>query len=67
VNTAKFLAEVELPAEDKATLETEIDKSARKTIRVAALLPFIMAISFGLILIWFRTQGGYRAIHLTEE
>lgn len=67
VNTAKLLDETTLPEKEKTKLETEIDKSARKTIRVAAVLPFIMAICFGLMLIWFRTQGGYRAIHLNEE
>lgn len=55
-------------AEDaKLALKAKIDESARKTIRVAAVLPLSMAIAFGLILIWFKTQGGYKPVSLSAD
>jgi MFS family permease len=48
----------------KTTLADKIDESARRTIRVAAVLPLTMAIAFGLILLWFKSQGGYKPIEL---
>ncbi|MBT3374614.1 MAG: MFS transporter [Lentisphaerae bacterium] len=64
IKRAEVLADESLDAESKTVLTKEIDRSARKTIRVAAVLPTIMAIAFILMLVWFKTQGGYKAIHL---
>jgi len=59
---------------EKAAIETartelkgKIDKSARRTIRVAAALPLTMAIAFGLIILWFKMHGGYKPIELQSE
>ncbi len=66
INTERLMDEVEIDAHNKTVLEDEIDKSARKTIKVAAVLPLTMAIAFLFIIIWFRMNGGYKAIHLTQ-
>ena len=50
--------------EAQTALKAKIDQSARRTIRVAAALPLTMAIAFGLIILWFRSQGGYKPIEL---
>ncbi|MBT3191299.1 MAG: MFS transporter [Verrucomicrobia bacterium] len=78
IKTAEVLADSSfVPAEDAtqkdaedmtnagASLSAKIDASARRTIRVAAVLPLTMAIAFILILLWFRSQGGYKPIELT--
>lgn len=63
---AAVLAQPELSAEAKAALDAKLNQSGRRTLRVAAVLPLIMAFGYGLMLLWFRTQGGYKKIVLAE-
>jgi len=67
IKANEVLADESLTDETKISLKTEIDKSARSTIKVAAVLPGTMAVAFLLIILWFKTQGGYRQIHLDTE
>jgi len=60
----QVLADESLDDDTKTVLTKQIEQSARKTIKVAAILPTIMAVAFILIIIWFKTQGGYKPIHL---
>jgi MFS family permease len=60
-------AEKEVLNTAKTELKAKIDKSARRTIRVAAALPLTMAIAFGLIILWFKSQGGYKPVELTSD
>lgn len=53
-----------LSEEGATSLKKDIDTSARKTLRVAAVMPLIMAIVFGAMVIWFRTRGGYRTVRI---
>ena len=50
-----------------AVLDKDLTQVGRSTLRVAAVLPSIMAISFLLIMIWYRSQGGYKPVHLVHE
>lgn len=61
------LADESLTEEESASLLTILDKSARKTILVAAALPAIMAIAFLLIIFWYKSQGGYKPVQLNED
>jgi MFS family permease len=64
---AAVLAQPELGAEGKKALEDKFAQSGRRTLRVAAVLPLIMAVGYTLMLLWFRSQGGYKKIVLAEQ
>jgi hypothetical protein len=66
IKANEVLADGSLSDSQKSDLSGKIDTSARKTLKVAAVLPLTMAIAFGLILLWFRSQGGYRVVHIGE-
>jgi hypothetical protein len=54
-------------SEDQITaLTADVNVSGRQTLKVAALLPATMAVSFLLIILYFKSQGGYRAVHMKE-
>lgn len=61
------LTDATLDAAAKTDLKAKIDLSARRTLKVAAVLPLIMAFAFGGMLLWFRSKGGYTAVTLTES
>ncbi len=48
-------------------LQEQIGHSGRKTLKVAAVLPLIMAVSFAAILLWFKARGGYRSLQIRED
>jgi len=58
------LADPSLSSEESASLLTILDTSARKTIKVAAILPAVMAIAFLLIILWYKSKGGYQPVIL---
>ena len=66
VNADAMMAQPEFPAEVKEELGENLKQTGRSTLRVAAILPIIMAVSFILMMLWFRANGGYRALHLSE-
>jgi DHA2 family metal-tetracycline-proton antiporter-like MFS transporter len=53
-------------AEQKAMVEGEIAGS-RKTLRVDALIPCTMAVIYLLILLYFKSIGGYKAVKIEEQ
>jgi len=64
IKANEVLADGSLSEAAKGELSQKIDTSARKTLKVAAVLPLTMAIAFGLIILWFRSQGGYRVVRI---
>lgn len=44
----------------------QMGENGRNVLRVAAIFPIILMISFGLIWIYFKLKGGYKAVHLDE-
>ena len=67
INATAIMAQPEFPADGKAPLQAKLDNTGRKTVRVAAVLPATMAIGFLMLIIWFKTHGGYKPIRLTED
>jgi MFS family permease len=55
-----------LTAEQKAMVEANIVGS-RKTLRADAALPAGMAVIYLLLLLYFKSQGGYRPLKLEEQ
>ncbi len=64
---AAVLAQPELNEEGKKGLDAKFAQSGRRTLRVASILPIVMAIGYGLMLLWFRSQGGYKKIVLADS
>jgi MFS family permease len=64
VVSSDVLKDASLSEEQRVTLKTEIEDSGRDTLKVAALMPMSMAIAFLLILLWFRSRGGYKPVEL---
>lgn len=65
IKTHEVLADASLSADAQGELKGKIDVNARRTLKVAAVLPFIMAIAFGIMVLWFRAHGGYKPVHLS--
>ena len=66
IKANEVLTDTTLDKTAQTELKAKIDLSARRTLKVAAVLPLIMAIAFGGILIWFKSKGGYTVVKLTE-
>ncbi|MBB5349999.1 MFS family permease [Haloferula luteola] len=63
---AKKLAESERSAGQQAMVESEIAGS-RKTLRFDAILPIGMATVYLLLLLYFKSIGGYKVLTITPE
>ena len=61
------MAQPEFPKDSKEPLKTVLSQTGRSTLRVAAYLPISMLIGFSLMLLWFRKNGGYKPIILSEK
>jgi len=66
ISSGAVMAQPEFPAEGKEPLEAKLKNTGRKTLRVAAVLPISMAIGFVLLMMWFKSHGGYKPIVLAE-
>jgi MFS family permease len=64
VKPSEVLEDSALTASQVEELTVKIGDNGRSTLKAAALLPLIMAIAFLLIILWFRSKGGYKAIEL---
>jgi hypothetical protein len=66
VNKDEFLKAV--PGEERtAKLNQQLLSTSRSSLKVASVLPLVMAIAFLLIIIWFAVRGGYRAVSLDRK
>jgi hypothetical protein len=66
--TQGVMEQPELSKEDQTTLEKTLKATVgRETLKVAAILPGIMAICFLLIMLYYRSVGGYKAIILHKD
>ena len=64
VNTGEF---AKLLDEDrKAVLNDQLTVTSQSSLKVAAVLPMIMAVAFLLIMIYYAATGGYKPVVLNE-
>ncbi|MEM1450761.1 MAG: MFS transporter [Planctomycetota bacterium] len=55
------------PEADQETI-TDVEASAKKNaLRTTAVFPLIMLVCYVLLILYFRTRGGYRAVELETE
>ena len=48
------------------TVRTAVIYGARMSLKWTALVPLIMAAGYLLLILYFRSKGGYKQIHLEE-
>ena len=54
------------PDHDKAAIAEVMVDSGKNFFMKVTIFPFIMLVSYLLILLYFRSQGGYKPVHLDE-
>jgi hypothetical protein len=59
--TAKGLADKDAPPVTAATLE-----GGRMALKLTAAVPALMALIYLSLILYFKSQGGYKAIHIVE-
>ena len=65
VNTVQALGEEGgLEAADKEALEAALKSTGQSALKVASVLPAIMAVSFLLMIIYYKSIGGYKPVLL---
>jgi MFS family permease len=52
------------PAEDQAAVAEASSAAKKVALRYVAILPIIMLICFGILLLYFRSKGGYKPVSL---
>ena len=67
INAAEFKKLPEIDDTRVAVLDGTLAKTSQSSLRVAAVLPLIMAGAFLLIIIYYKLKGGYRVVGLDEE
>ena len=67
IKTNAYLKQPEINPIEISKINIILSNTGRKTLRVAAWLPIIMAIGFSLMLLWFKKNGGYKPIVLSED
>ena len=56
-----------LPSENQATLDESLASTSQSSLKVAAILPLVMAAAFLLIIIYYGATGGYKPIVLSDD
>ena len=67
IKSDAVMAQPEFPEEGKKSLKATLSQTGRSTLRVATWLPISMVIGFALMMLWFKKNGGYKPIILSEE
>ncbi len=62
-----FNAAKDVKTEKGLELTKNIQDNGRKVLKVAAALPAVMAIAFLLIILWFKSRGGYKPVELDSS
>ena len=56
-----------LPAAEKSEVETLTTANNQHTLAIVAILPAIMFACYLALILFFRSRGGYRQVHLADE
>jgi len=66
MNVPEFEKAVGLDEAQVAELAGTLETTSQQSLKVAAVLPAVMAVAFFLIIIYFTVNGGYRPVVLTN-
>ncbi len=64
INTGEFVKLPEMTDERRDVVSGTLKATSQSSLKVAAVLPAIMAVAFLLIIIYFRTRGGYKPVSI---
>ena len=67
INAGEFNKLPELDEDRVAAINGTLAKTSQSSLKVAAVLPAIMAIAFLLIIFYYKAKGGYKAVELSES
>jgi hypothetical protein len=56
-----------LDEERVKVLDGTLAKTSQSSLKVAAILPAIMAVAFLLIILYYRSKGGYKPVSLKHK
>ena len=56
-----------LPEDRQKNLDDQLKTTSQSSLKVAAVLPMIMAVAFILIIIYFAVTGGYKPVILGQS
>lgn len=56
-----------LPEDNQKALESSLKSTSQSSLKVAAVLPLVMAIAFLLIIVYYKTIGGYHPVVLGDK
>ncbi len=66
VNSGALMAQPEFSEESRDALDAKLSQTGRSTLRIATILPITMAVGFLMMLMWFKSRGGYKPIVLGQ-
>lgn len=64
VNSVKLS---EAPAQDQQVVKSIREVAKKEALKTVAIFPVIMLITYLILIIYFRSKGGYKAVVLTEQ
>ncbi len=67
INTGEFVKLPEMTDERREVVTGTLESTSQSSLKVAAVLPAIMAVAFLLIIIWYKMRGGYKPVNLDPE
>lgn len=67
INVGEFKKLDVLDEERVKVLDGTLAKTSQSSLKVAAILPAIMAVAFLLIILYYRSKGGYKPVSLKHK
>lgn len=67
INDGEFKKLPEMTDERRTVVESTMKETSQKSLKVAAVLPAIMAVAFILIIFWYKSKGGYKPVSIADE
>ncbi|MBI2432212.1 MAG: MFS transporter [Candidatus Hydrogenedentes bacterium] len=55
------------PAEEQTVLNQIISSASKNALQVVAIFPVIMFVCYLILIVYFKSRGGYTAVHLEQE
>lgn len=67
INAGEFNKLPELDTERVEAINGTLAKTSQSSLKVAAVLPAIMAVAFLLIILYYKAKGGYKPVELADN
>ncbi len=67
INDKEFSKLPEMTDDKRKVINSTLATTSQSSLKVAAVLPAIMAVAFLLIIFWYKAKGGYKPVEITNE